>query len=64
VDVHIEEVVASVTAIDSEAMLSPAVLAAIVRAVLAARDEVDSRRARREAERSIGCSIRTMDRGR
>jgi hypothetical protein len=59
-NVHIEEVVASVTAVDSDAILAPAVLAAIVQAVLAARDEVDIRRGQREAERSIGSSIRTI----
>jgi hypothetical protein len=58
-DVHIEEVVASVTAVDSNSILKPAVLATIVEAVLAARDQIDDRRAQRETERAIGPSIRT-----
>ena len=58
-NVHIEEVVASVTAVDSDAILAPAVLATIVKAVLAAQEQVEAQRRRRDAERSIGCSIRT-----
>ena len=58
-NVHIEEIVASVTAMDSDAILSPAVLATIVRAVLAAQADLDVHRVRQEAERNIGCSIRT-----
>jgi hypothetical protein len=58
-DVHIEEVVASVTAVDSKSILAPPVLATIVQAVLAARDEIDARRSERATERAIGSSIRT-----
>lgn len=58
-NVHIEEVVASVTAVDSESILKPAVLATIVQAVLAARDQIDDQRAQRTTARAIGSSIRT-----
>lgn len=58
-NVHIEEVVASVTAVDSDALLDPAVLARIVQAVMTALEQSEAQHRRRDAERSIGCSIRT-----
>jgi len=57
-DVHIEEVVASVTAVDGNALLSPALLGAIVRAVLAAQQAAAEQRAMRDADRQIDCPLR------
>lgn len=60
-DVHIEEVVAEVTAVDGDALLSPLVLGRIVRAVLAAVESVEDERRRRDDERTIGRSMRGDD---
>lgn len=57
-DVHIEEVVARVTAVDGAALLSPALLGSIVRAVLAAQASANEQRVERDADRLIGTSLR------
>ena len=51
-EVHIEEIVSNVTTLDDKALLSPPVMASIVRAVLEAVEEREARRMRWADERS------------
>jgi hypothetical protein len=52
--VYIDEIVASVKAVDGDAMLSPRVVESIVRAVLAAQEAANSRRETADGNRTIG----------
>jgi hypothetical protein len=60
-DVHIDEVVAEVRAVDHESLLSVELLGKIVRAVLAAQEAAAREREWAERDRRIECSTREAD---
>lgn len=63
-DVHIDEVVASVRAVDSQAIVSPAMLHRIVSAVLEELDRRQTDEALRRTERVVGRGITDTGGGR
>jgi hypothetical protein len=61
-DIHIADVVSTVRAVDSEALLSHRVLEQIVQAVLRAVEEREAHQARvRQEQRIAGCDHGAMD---
>ena len=57
-EIHIEEIVSTVRAVDGEALLAPQTLERIVRAVLRAVEEREAHARRVRAERRVTAGVR------
>jgi len=62
-DVHVGEIVSTVRAVDSDALLSPQVMEKIVQAVLRAVDERDAHAQRVRAEQRVTSGVRDEQAG-
>lgn len=57
-EVHIDEIVSTVRAVDDESVLGPETLGAIIEAVMAALDERELHKERTDSERSVTGGVR------